>query len=80
MPSGRWRSRGHEIACHGYEYENFGLLEYDEQKERIGKAVEAIEKACGQKARRLPGPHRRFDAQDPGYRPGIRHDLFQRPL
>ena len=41
--------RGHEIACHGYEYENFGLLEYDEQKERIGKAVAAIEKACGKK-------------------------------
>ena len=41
--------RGHEIACHGYEYENFGLLSYEEQKERIGKAVEAIEKACGKK-------------------------------
>ena len=41
--------RGHEIACHGYEYENFGLLDYDEQKKRIGKAVEAIEKACGKK-------------------------------
>lgn len=41
--------RGHEIACHGYEYENLSLLGYDEQRRRIGKAVEAIEKACGQK-------------------------------
>ena len=35
--------RGHEIACHGYEYENFSLLGYEEQRERISKAVEAIE-------------------------------------
>lgn len=41
--------RGHEIACHGYEYENFGLLDYEEQKIRIEKAVSAIEKACGKK-------------------------------
>lgn len=41
--------RGHEIACHGYEYENFGLLDYEEQKIRIEKAVSAIENACGKK-------------------------------
>ncbi|WP_459129629.1 polysaccharide deacetylase family protein [Guggenheimella bovis] len=41
--------RGHEIACHGYEYENFGLLSYEEQRERIEKSVSAIEKACGKK-------------------------------
>lgn len=41
--------RGHEIACHGYEYENFGLLDTEEQRERIGKAVKAIEAACGKK-------------------------------
>lgn len=41
--------RGHEIACHGYEYENFGLLSYEEQEERIAKAVKAIEDACGKK-------------------------------
>lgn len=41
--------RGHEIACHGHEYENLSLLSYEEQKERIGKAVTAIEKACGKK-------------------------------
>lgn len=41
--------RGHEIGCHGYEHENFGLLSYEEQRVRIGKAVDAIEKACGKK-------------------------------
>lgn len=41
--------RGHEIACHGYECENFSLYSYEEQRERIGKAVGAIEKACGKK-------------------------------
>lgn len=41
--------RGHEIACHGYEYENLSLFDYGEQRRRIGKAVEAIEKACGKK-------------------------------
>lgn len=41
--------RGHEISCHGYEYENFSLLSYEEQRRRIIKAVSAIEKACGRK-------------------------------
>ncbi len=41
--------KGHEIACHGYEYENFSLLSYEEQAERIEKAVAAIENACGKK-------------------------------
>ena len=41
--------RGHEIGCHGYEHENFGLLSYEEQRVRIGQAVDAIEKACGKK-------------------------------
>ena len=41
--------RGHEISCHGYEYENFSLLSYEEQRIRISKAVDAIEKACGKR-------------------------------
>lgn len=41
--------RGHEIACHGYEYENFSLFSAEEQEERIRKAVKAIENACGKK-------------------------------
>lgn len=41
--------RGHEIACHGYEHENLSLFSYEEQRKRIAKAAEAIEKACGKK-------------------------------
>ncbi|MEZ3436542.1 MAG: polysaccharide deacetylase [Lachnospiraceae bacterium] len=41
--------RGHEVACHGYEYENFSLLSYEEQKKRIEKAADAIEKSCGRR-------------------------------
>lgn len=41
--------RGHEIACHGYEYENLSLYSYEEQRVRIGKAVEAIERASGRR-------------------------------
>ena len=48
--------RGHEIACHGYEYENFSLLGYEEQRERISKAVEAIEKAGGKKPEGFRAP------------------------
>lgn len=48
--------KGHEIACHGYEYENFSLLSYEEQRERIGKAVAAIERACGKKPEGFRAP------------------------
>lgn len=48
--------RGHEIACHGYEYENFSLYGYEEQRERIEKAVNAIEKACGRKPEGFRAP------------------------
>ena len=49
-------NRGHEIACHGYEYENFSLLDYDEQEIRIRKAVQAIEAACGKKPEGFRAP------------------------
>lgn len=48
--------RGHEIACHGYEYENFSLLDLDEQEERISKAVQAIEKASGVRPKGFRAP------------------------
>lgn len=48
--------QGHEIACHGYEYENFSLLSYDEQERRIQKAVNAIEAACGKKPEGFRAP------------------------
>ena len=48
--------QGHEIACHGYEYENFSLFSYDEQGRRIQKAVNAIEAACGKKPEGFRAP------------------------
>ena len=48
--------QGHEIACHGYEYENFSLFSYDEQERRIQKAVNAIEAACGKKPEGFRAP------------------------
>jgi len=40
---------GHEIALHGYEHENFGLLTPEQQKEAVKKGVAAIEKVTGKK-------------------------------
>ena len=48
--------QGHEIACHGYEYENFSLFSYDEQERRIQKAVNEIEAACGKKPEGFRAP------------------------
>lgn len=48
--------RGHEIACHGYEYENFSLLSYEEQRERIEKAAEAIEKVLKKRPKGFRAP------------------------
>ena len=38
---------GHEIALHGYEHENFGLLSREEQEEAIKKGIASIEKLTG---------------------------------
>ena len=42
-------SCGHEISCHGYEHENLSHYSYEEQYERLSKAVKLIEESCGQK-------------------------------
>lgn len=39
---------GHEIGCHGYEHENLSLFSPAEQRERLQKAVAAIERVSGQ--------------------------------
>jgi len=40
---------GHEIALHGYQHENFGLLEPEQQIEAVEKGIAAIVKAVGRK-------------------------------
>lgn len=47
---------GHEIACHGYEYENFALLDDAEQEERLAKAVEILTSVAGRKIRGFRAP------------------------
>ena len=41
--------KGHEIACHGYEHENFGLITIDRQKEVIEKASTVLASLVGKK-------------------------------
>lgn len=41
--------KGHEIACHGYMLENFGLLSPEEQSTTIAKGINAIEQTIGRK-------------------------------
>lgn len=43
----RVHEAGHEIALHGYEHENFGLLSWKEQETAIKKGVISIEKVTG---------------------------------
>jgi peptidoglycan/xylan/chitin deacetylase (PgdA/CDA1 family) len=40
-------SKGHEIAHHGYEHENYAMLSSDEQRISIEKGIKAIEENCG---------------------------------
>lgn len=40
--------RGHEIGFHGYEHENFGLLNKEEQRKIFKKGIESIKKISGQ--------------------------------
>ncbi|MDW5299175.1 MAG: polysaccharide deacetylase, partial [Sedimentibacter sp.] len=42
-------SRGHEIACSGYDYINFGLVGEDKQKQDIMQGVRSLEKIIGKK-------------------------------
>lgn len=42
-------SRRHEIACHGYDHERFDTLAVEEQRRRIEKATEILQKVTGRK-------------------------------
>lgn len=39
--------RGYEISCHGYRWETHVHMTEAEERERIGRAVETIRRACG---------------------------------
>jgi peptidoglycan/xylan/chitin deacetylase (PgdA/CDA1 family) len=38
---------GHELACHGWYHEDFAELERDEQREILGRSVEAVRERTG---------------------------------
>ena len=40
--------RGHEVSCHSYRWERHSEMSLEKEREVIGRAVGAIEKACGQ--------------------------------
>ncbi len=42
-------SRGHEVACHGWQHENIAQISKDEERERLLKTIRAIEKATGKR-------------------------------
>ena len=39
--------RGHEIGCHGWKHESINMIPKEEEKQRMLKSIEAIEKATG---------------------------------
>jgi len=41
-------SQRHEVACHGYEHERFDILAVEEQRKRIEKATEILQKVTGE--------------------------------
>ena len=45
-------SRGHEVACHGYEHERFDRMNFEEQLRRIELATKILTRVVG---RRPPG-------------------------
>lgn len=47
---GEWiRSSGHEACSHGWRFSEHWTLSEEEERERIGWAVQSIEKTCGQR-------------------------------
>ncbi len=40
--------RGHEVSCHSYRWERHSEMSLEKEREMIRRAVDAIERACGQ--------------------------------
>ena len=56
--------RGDEVACHSYRWERHSEMSLEHERRIIGKAVEAIERACGERpvgwhTRGAPSPNTR---------------------
>jgi peptidoglycan/xylan/chitin deacetylase (PgdA/CDA1 family) len=58
------RERGHEPCCHGWRFEELWLLDRDQEREHLHRAVETIHRLCGERprgwcSRLMPSPHTR---------------------
>jgi peptidoglycan-N-acetylglucosamine deacetylase len=42
-------TRGHEVACHGWQHEDIARLPKEEENERLVKTIRAVEKATGKR-------------------------------
>lgn len=53
-------SKGHEIALHGYEHENFAFLTFEEQKKVFEKGIELVKKVTGKFPKGFRAPEGEF--------------------
>lgn len=56
-------SQRYEVSCHGYEHERFDKLAVDEQRQRIQKATEILQKITGAKPLGFRAPNFKFNVQ-----------------
>jgi peptidoglycan/xylan/chitin deacetylase (PgdA/CDA1 family) len=56
-------SQKYEVSCHGYEHERFDKLAVDEQRKRIQKATEILQKITGAKPLGFRAPNFKFTVQ-----------------
>jgi peptidoglycan/xylan/chitin deacetylase (PgdA/CDA1 family) len=56
-------SQRYEVSCHGYEHERFDKLDVDEQRKRIRKATEILQKITGTKPLGFRAPNFKFTVQ-----------------
>jgi len=56
-------SQKYEVSCHGYEHERFDKLAVEEQRERIQKATEILQKITGTKPLGFRAPNFKFTVQ-----------------
>ncbi|MGA8848993.1 MAG: polysaccharide deacetylase family protein [Dehalococcoidia bacterium] len=56
-------SQRYEVSCHGYEHERFDILAVEEQRKRIQKATEILQKVTGTKPLGFRAPNFKLTVQ-----------------
>jgi peptidoglycan/xylan/chitin deacetylase (PgdA/CDA1 family) len=56
-------SQKYEVSCHGYEHERFDMLAVEEQRKRIQKATEILQKITGTKPLGFRAPNFKLNGQ-----------------